>query len=334
MASSNAVAFCFFLALLLPASLAQLSENFYDKTCPTLPNIVRAAVKKAIDSDVRAGAKLIRLHFHDCFVNGCDGSVLLVDAPGIISELNSPGNQGIQGLEIVDAIKADVERSCPGVVSCADILAQASKDSVNLQGGPSWRVLHGRRDSKIANKTGADANLASPFETLVQLKAKFAAVGLGTTDLVALSGAHTFGRSRCRFFSHRFSNFNNTGSPDPSLDPNYRQVLEGVCSAGPDTRANFDPTTPDVFDKNYYTNLKVGKGLLQSDQELFSTPGADTIAIVDSFAAREGTFFKEFRQSMMNMGNIKPLTGSSGEIRRNCARVNAAGMGGEGHDVM
>lgn len=258
---------------------------------------------------------------------------MLEDAPGIVSELNSPGNQGIQGLEIVDAIKADVERECPGIVSCADILAQASKDSVDVQGGPSWRVLYGRRDSRIANKTGADSGLASPFETLDQLKAKFAAVGLGTTDLVALSGAHTFGRSRCRFFSHRFANFNNTGRPDPSLDANYRGFLEGVCSAGPDTRANFDPVTPDVFDKNYYTNLQVGKGLLQSDQELFSTPGADTIAIVNSFAAREGTFFKEFRQSMINMGNIKPLTGSRGEIRRNCRRVNS-GLGGEGHDVM
>ena len=147
------------------------------------------------------------------------------------------------------------------------------------------------------------------------------------------SGAHTFGRSRCRFFSHRFANFNNTGRPDPSLDANYRGFLEGVCSAGADTRANFDPTTPDVFDKNYYTNLQAGKGLLQSDQELFSTAGADTIAIVNSFAAREGTFFKEFRTSMINMGNIKPLTGSRGEIRRNCRRVNSA-TGGEGHDVM
>ena len=140
---------------------------------------------------------------------------MLEDAPGIVSELNSPGNQGIQGLEIVDAIKTDVEKECPGIVSCADILAQASKDSVDVvnkyiysitvlffflllngyslfpfcqQGGPSWRVLYGRRDSRIANKTGADSGLASPFETLDELKAKFAAVGLDSTDLVALSG--------------------------------------------------------------------------------------------------------------------------------------------------
>ena len=49
-------------------------------------------------------------------------------------------------------------------------------------------MLYGRRDSRIANKTGADSNLASPFETLDQLKAKFKNVGLNTVDLVALSG--------------------------------------------------------------------------------------------------------------------------------------------------
>lgn len=65
-------------------------------------------------------------------LQGCDGSVLLEDAPGIDSELNGLGNLGIQGLEIVDAIKAAVERECPGIVSCADILAQASKDSVDV----------------------------------------------------------------------------------------------------------------------------------------------------------------------------------------------------------
>ena len=57
---------------------------------------------------------------------------MLEDPPGFESELNGLGNLGIQGLEIVDAIKAAVERECPGVVSCADILAQASKDSVDV----------------------------------------------------------------------------------------------------------------------------------------------------------------------------------------------------------
>lgn len=66
-------------------------------------------------------------------LQGCDGSVLLEDVPGVIdSELNAPPNNGIQGLDIVDNIKAAVESACPGVVSCADILALASQISVVL----------------------------------------------------------------------------------------------------------------------------------------------------------------------------------------------------------
>lgn len=55
-------------------------------------------------------------------------------------------------------------------------------------GGPSWVVQLGRRDSRNANRTGAENNLPSPFETLDQLRVKFNAVGLDSTDLVALSG--------------------------------------------------------------------------------------------------------------------------------------------------
>lgn len=66
------------------------------------------------------------------FLQGCDASVLLENAPGIESELDAPGNQGIQGLKIVDDIKSAVEKACPRTVSCADILAIASKESVVL----------------------------------------------------------------------------------------------------------------------------------------------------------------------------------------------------------
>lgn len=153
-------------------------------------------------------------------------------------------------------------------------------------------------------------------------------------DVVNWIGAHTFGRSRCAFFSHRFANFNNTDRPDPTLDPAYREQLRRLCSTS-EIRANFDPTTPDKFDKNYYTNLQGLKGLLQSDQELFSTRGADTTAIVNRFAKSQGQFFKSFSESMIKMGNIKPLTGRNGEIRLNCRRVNPSrGENSDGRDVM
>ena len=131
-------------------------------------------------------------------------------------------------------------------------------------------------------------------------------------------GAHTFGRSRCQFFDRRL----NVSNPDNTLDASYAAQLRRACARGRDTFVNLDPTTPDAFDKNYFTNLQSNFGLLGSDQVLFSTPGSDTVGIVNTFARSQQQFFNSFGQSMINMGNIKPLTGNKGEIRSNCRRLN------------
>nr|KYP38483.1 Peroxidase 15 [Cajanus cajan] len=274
-------------------------------------------------------ASLIRLHFHDCFVQGCDGSILLNNTATIESEQQAlPNNNSIRGLDVVNQIKTAVESACPDVVSCADILALATEISSVLAQGPDWKVPLGRRDSLTANRTLANQNLPAPFFNLTQLKAAFAVQGLNTTDLVALSGAHTFGRAQCSFFSDRLYNFSNTGNPDPTLNTTYLQTLRTTCpNGGPNNLANFDPTTPDTFDKNYYSNLLVNKGLLQSDQELFSTTGADTIDIVNRFSSNQTLFFENFKASMIKMGNIRVLTGSQGQIRKQCNFVNGNSAG-------
>ncbi|XP_062171844.1 peroxidase A2-like [Alnus glutinosa] len=311
--------------LLLPRSNAQLSSTFYATTCPNVSAVVRGVIEEAAKNDVRIGAKLIRLHFHDCFVDGCDGSILLDNAEGIDSEKEAdPNKDSVDGFSVVDDIKTAVENVCPGVVSCADILAIASQISVSLGGGQTWDVQLGRRDGRTANRAGANSNLPSPSETLEGIKDKFSDVGLDTTDLVALSGAHTFGRARCKSFNHRLYDFESTGNPDPSIDATYLETLRQTCPQGgnENTLTDLDQATANDFDNNYFTNLQNNKGLLQTDQELFSTTGADTIEIVNRFASSQSDFFDSFGQSMINMGNISPLTGSNGEIRSDCKRVN------------
>lgn len=315
-----------FLAAVLGGSNAQLSATFYDTSCPNISSIVQGIIEQAQNSDVRINAKLIRLHFHDCFVDGCDGSILLDNADGIASEKDAnPNINSVDGFSVVDDIKTALENVCPGVVSCADILAIASQISVSLAGGPTWQVLFGRRDSTTANQAGANSDIPTPLETLEQITQKFTNKGLDSTDLVALSGAHTFGRAQCRTFSHRLYDFNSSSSPDPTIDTTYLQTLQGTCPQDGDGTvvANLDPSTPNGFDNDYFTNLQNNRGLLQTDQELFSTTGADTIAIVNQFASSQSEFFDAFAQSMINMGNISPLTGSNGEIRADCKRVNA-----------
>ena len=64
------VATLFFALLLPPGSLAcELSPSFYDETCPEVFSIIRGNIEDALLSDPRIGASLLRLHFHDCFVN-------------------------------------------------------------------------------------------------------------------------------------------------------------------------------------------------------------------------------------------------------------------------
>ncbi|XP_061373668.1 peroxidase A2-like [Gastrolobium bilobum] len=307
------------------SSDAQLDPSFYQDTCPKVHKIVHNVLKNVSKSDPRMLASLVRLHFHDCFVQGCDGSILLNNTATIVSEQQAaPNNNSIRGLDVVNQIKTAVENTCPGVVSCADILTLAAEASSVLAHGPSWEVPLGRRDSLTANRTLANQNLPSPFFNLTQLKSSFAAQGLNTTDLVALSGAHTFGRGHCAFFVNRLYNFSGTGKPDPTLNTTYLQALRIICPKGGSgtNLTNLDPTTPDKFDKNYYVNLKDHKGLFQSDQELFSTSGADTISIVNEFRTKQEVFFEAFKASMIKMGNIGVLTGKKGEIRKQCNFVN------------
>ena len=114
------------------------------------------------------------------------------------------------------------------------------------------------------------------------------------------------------------------GDTDPTLNTTYLESLRQICPQGGNgsVLTNLDPTTPDAFDNNYFSNLQVRRGLLRTDQQLFSTDGADTIEIVNRFSTNQTAFFESFVESMIRMGNISLLTGTEGQIRSNCRVVN------------
>ncbi|KAL2621768.1 hypothetical protein R1flu_001973 [Riccia fluitans] len=303
----------------------KLKPDFYVNTCPKLPFIVLEKVDAAIKKESRMAASLLRLHFHDCFVQGCDASILLDDDSRLpLGEKTSPPNlNSVRGYEVIDDIKAAVEASCPKTVSCADITTLAAFWSVHLTGGPVWIPLFGRRDSLTANFSAALDFLPSPFSTNQGLKDGFKKVGLGVTNLVSLSGAHTLGFSRCAGLIPRLYNFNGTGLPDPTIEKGLLSTLQTTCPQGGDGNVTvpLDPTSK-TFDNRYFKELLLFKGILNSDEVLF-TQAKDTKGLVETYAKNQTRFFNDFSASMIKMGNMKPKTGKQGEIRLNCRKPNS-----------
>ncbi|TYH96509.1 hypothetical protein ES332_A12G182200v1 [Gossypium tomentosum] len=193
---------------------ASLTLDYYKSTCPTVFEIVRKEMECEVNSDPRNAALVLRLHFHDCFVQGCDGSVLLDDTISLQGEKKASANvNSLKGFEIIDRIKNKLESECPGTVSCADILTVAARDAVILVGGPYWDVPVGRKDSKTANYDLVRENIPTANEGLLSIIAKFLYQGLSVTDMVALAGAHTIGMARCENFRARiYGDFGATDS--------------------------------------------------------------------------------------------------------------------------
>ncbi|KAL6012581.1 Peroxidase 10 [Asimina triloba] len=316
--------FFFLFFFLSPHVQCQLDYLFYDDTCPNLAKIVRYGVWSAVHNDTRNAASLLRLHFHDCFVNGCDASLLLDETSTMKSEKNAnPNRNSARGFEVIDDIKAKVEKACPGTVSCADILTLAAKEAVSIVGGPSWAVELGRRDGTTANQDGANKELPAPNESLQNITAKFTAKGLSLKDVVVLSGAHTIGFAQCLSFKSRLFDFQGSGKPDPTLDSSLLQNLQTVCPAGDASNTNLaplDPLTKDSFDNLYFKNLVNSSGLLKSDQALMGD--SDAAALVNSYSSYQYLFFKDFGASMVKMAAIGVITGQDGQIRKNCRVVN------------
>ncbi|KAF9613497.1 hypothetical protein IFM89_008344, partial [Coptis chinensis] len=300
-----------------------LKASFYSSTCPRAEAIVKSTVQTNFNKDPTIAAGLLRLHFHDCFVQGCDGSVLIA---GASAERNALTNIGLRGFEVIDDAKTQLEALCPGVVSCADILALAARDSVDLSNGPSWSVPLGRRDGRVSSSSEA-SNLPAPADSVAVQRQKFAAKGLNDKDLVTLVGAHTIGQTDCLFFRYRLYNFTATGNADPTINQAFLAQLRALCppNGAGTKRVALDKDSQTNFDVSYFKNVKGGNGVLESDQRLWDD--TTTSNVVQNYA---GTirgllglrFDIEFSKAMIKMSSIGVKTESQGEIRKICSKIN------------
>ncbi|KAK4732109.1 hypothetical protein R3W88_025097 [Solanum pinnatisectum] len=289
-----------------------LQVGFYNSTCPQTETIVRQAVQNQFNSDPSITAALLRMHFHDCFVRGCDASILIKSIGSKKSEREAGPNRTVRGFELIDKIKKTLETTCPSTVSCADIITLATRDSVALAGGPNYPIPTGRRDGLISN--AADVNLPGPSLTIPQALQFFTNKGLTLNDMVTLLGAHTVGIAHCNFFQDRLSPV-----PDKTMDPTLVSKLLKTCVKSTAT-AFLDQNTSFTVDNEYYRQIMLRKGILTIDQEL--TLDKSSAPIVTSLAANKGVFSQSFANAMIKMANIDVLVGSAGEIRKNCGVFN------------
>ncbi|KAL2629211.1 hypothetical protein R1flu_013897 [Riccia fluitans] len=290
------------LLLLAAVSSEQLSENIYDAKCPQAMSTIKQKVDKFVNADRSVAASLMRLHFHDCFVRGCDGSVLLNSTESMLTEKEALLNKGsIRGFEQIDEIKYELEHACPGVVSCADILAVVARDATVKLGGWSWPVFLGRFDGVVSFADEVNGSLPTRLDSYAKLVATFAKVGLDAKDMVILSGGHSIGKVHCGAFFERLYNFQGLNITDPSIDPSFAAFLKKQCPQTNPLGFTALDTTNGTFDSAYYHDLLTNRGILQSDVALLSDPLGVEYAI--KAVSDPQSFLFEFGQAMIKMGN-------------------------------
>ncbi|KAL6846802.1 hypothetical protein ACP4OV_024250 [Aristida adscensionis] len=309
------------VAGMLPSGESRLSPEYYRTTCPDVEAIVQAAVAKKVRETFVTVPATLRLFFHDCFVEGCDASVMIASR-GNDAEKDAPDNVSLagDGFDTVVRAKAAVEKRCPGVVSCADVLAIAARDVVTMSSGPHWPVELGRLDGLVSNAGYVAGRLPGPDMRAGDLAAMFATHNLTALDMVALSGAHTVGFAHCTRFAGRL--YRRGGAAAAAYDPAYARRLMAACppEVDPNVAVDMDPVTPAAFDNAYYVNLAGGMGLFTSDQALFSD--AATRPAAASFAKNQTRFFEAFKRAMVKLGRVGVKSRGHGEIRRDCTRFN------------
>ncbi|KAJ3681772.1 hypothetical protein LUZ60_014345 [Juncus effusus] len=307
---------------LCTASLGQLEYGFYNGKCgeKDVESIIKGIVTFRFYFDQKIIAALLRMLFHDCFVHGCDASLLLT---GPDSEQTAVPNFSVFGFDLIEEIKAALENECPGIVSCADIISAATRDAVVLAGGSRYDVPFGRKDGLVS--LAEDVKLPSPLWSVPEVLDYYGVKGFNTEEVVLLMGGHTVGVTHCNFIKSRLYDYKGTGQPDSSLNGFYIFFLSAfICPNDPSSDNMFvfldDPSSVLTVDNMYYKHILDNKGILPIDNYLAFDPA--TASIVQSYADNNQNFLEKFGEVLVKLGSVDVLTGDQGEIRKVCSRTN------------
>jgi len=315
-----------FFLFLLPIALVSAQDlrvGFYDSSCPQAESIVQAVVQKHYGTDPSIAAAILRMYFHDCFVRGCDASILIDSTEKAKSEKFVGTNRSLRGFKIIDEAKSKLESRCPSTVSCADIIALATRDAVALAGGLGYDLPTGRRDGLRSDVHSI--TLPGPGDLISDALQLFKARGLTLEDMVVLSGAHSIGVTSCNQIRTRLLRSPQTGKFfGPAMDTSFRDKLQKLCNTNFMSKKNpeifLDQNTSMAIDNSFYSEILRGRGVLESDQEL--ALDNSTRGIVEHLASDNDGFQKKFADALVRLGNVGVLVGSEGEIRKNCRVFN------------
>ncbi|KAK9064177.1 hypothetical protein SSX86_015557 [Deinandra increscens subsp. villosa] len=328
----KALIFFAFLSLTAIVSLADTTEstesadsgglvlNFYKDSCPQAEDIIKEQVMLLYKRHKNTAFSWLRNIFHDCGVESCDASLLLDSTRRTLSEKETDRSFGLRNFRYLETIKEAVERECPGVVSCADILVLSGRDGIVALGGPYIPLKTGRRDGRKSRADILEQHLPDHNESMTVVLERFKKIGIDTPGVVALLGSHSVGRTHCVKLVHRLY-----PEVDPALNPAHVEHMLHKCpDAIPDPKAvqyvRNDRGTPMILDNNYYRNILDNKGLLIVDHQLATDKR--TKPFVKKMAKSQDYFFKQFGRAITILTENNPLTGTKGEIRAQCNVAN------------
>ncbi|KAK9706297.1 hypothetical protein RND81_07G115300 [Saponaria officinalis] len=201
-------------------------------------------------------------------------------------ELKHGANAGlVNALKLIQPIKDKYSG-----VTYADLFQLASATAIEEAGGPKIPMKYGRVDVTAPDQCPEEGRLpdAGPPSPAQHLRDVFYRMGLNDKDIVALSGAHTLGRSR--------PERSGWGKPETKYTKD-----------GPGAPGGQSWTAQWLkFDNSYFKDIKEKRDedllVLPTDAALFEDPSFKVFA--EKYAEDQETFFKDYAEAHAKLSNL------------------------------